>query len=429
MEKSIMARILTDPFEVAAGSQSGWSIGTNSAIVTSPVRTWKTFGGSYCLRSSTGTAGADSISPSFLDHRHLFGKVGVRCGEVGSNSEVLFFNAAGSSTAFSVQSINTGVWKAYRGTTEIAASIVAPLINVWYLLEFEVFLHDTLGVFKVWIDNELIIDFSGDTYNGTVDAGKLQLGGDNTPYYDDIAVNSITMRYDTEASGPFTLGETITGGTSGATADITILQDDGTTGVLTLHGWDGTAFTDGETITGGASSTTAQVDAPNVAFINGFEPNSGRIGNEFITAIAPNANGTNSGLTGSDGNSTDNYLLVDERVTTGSPATYVDATVAAQKDTYKYDVSGSLPSAVTEITFLGTATYAQSSLTGIDGYNTVVRVGGVDNDGPREGLSASFALAVNPIPLDVTIATASDQSWLLATITDAAFEAGTKFVA
>jgi len=428
MEESIMARILNDPFELADKAYTGWDVGPNTSIVTSPVRAWKTFGGARCLRGGAGGTGGTTNSPSFLDHRHLFCKVGVRCGESGSDIEVRFIDATGVSIACSVESANLGVWKAYRGTTEIAASVVNPLINTWYLLEYEVFLHDTLGVFKVWVDDVLIIDFSGDTYNGTVDAGRLQLAGDNTPHWDDIAVNSITMRYDTEASGPFTVGETITGGTSGATADITILQDDGTTGVLTLHGWDGTAFTDGETITGGTSSTTAQVDAPNAAFVNGFEPNSGRIGNEFIVAVPPNANGTNSALTGSDGNSTDNYLLVDERVT-AVPVDYVDATAAGQKDTYKGDITGSLPTAVSAITFLGTATYAQSSLTGIDGLNTVVRIGGTDYDGDRVALGAGYALTINTIQVDPAISTALDQSWLLATITDSTFEFGTKFTA
>jgi hypothetical protein len=257
---------------------------------------------------------------------------------------------------------------------------------------------------------------------------KIQFRGNETPYWDDLAVNNITMRYDTEASGPFSVGETITGGTSTATAIITALQDDGTTGVLTLEGWDGTSFSDGETITGGTSSTTAKVDAPNAAFIDGFEPNSSRCGNGFVIGIPPNANGTTSGLTGSDGNSTDNYLLVDERATTSTPTTYVDATAANQKDTYKGDVSGSLPTAVSSLV-VGTATFAQSSLTGIDGLNSVVRISGTDYDGDRVALGAGFALDIHTLPVDPSISSASDQTWLLSTITDAGFEYGTKFVA
>ena len=423
-----MTRLVTDPFEAANKDYAGWVMGSNASIATSPTRAWKAFGGSKSLKGNTTTGTQNNISFNFGDHKHLFVKCGIYLGEAGTYLSIGFLSAA-SSGAASFSTNSTGTWRAYRGATEISNSGISPVTLTWYLAEAEIFVHDTLGVFKVWIDDVLIIDFSGDTLDGTTEMGKLILSGNDTPYWDDIAVNSITMRYDTEASGPFSLDETITGGTSGATADITILQDDGTTGVLTLHGWDGTAFVDGETITGGTSSTTAKVDAPNAAYVNGFEPNSGRIGNEFIIAIAPNANGTTSGLTGSDGNSTDNYLLVDEIVSTASPADYVDATAVNQKDTYKGDVSGSLPTAVSAISYLGTATYAQSSLTGIDGLLPVVRISTTDYDGDRTALGAGYALDHNPVPLDPSIATTSDQSWTLATITDSSFEFGTKFVA
>jgi hypothetical protein len=67
--------------------------------------------------------------------------------------------------------------------------------------------------------------------------------------------NNAEVRYDT-ASGPFEIGETITGGTSGATGVVTEFN-----GVLGLIMSDvvGT-FVDGETITGGTSAETAIVD-------------------------------------------------------------------------------------------------------------------------------------------------------------------------
>ena len=57
-------------------------------------------------------------------------------------------------------------------------------------------------------------------------------------------------------SGTFTIGETITGGTSGATAKI----DSKAVGHLTIYEVSGT-FTVGETITGGTSAATAVVNA------------------------------------------------------------------------------------------------------------------------------------------------------------------------
>ena len=64
-----------------------------------------------------------------------------------------------------------------------------------------------------------------------------------------------TLAYDAETT-PFTAGATLTGGTSGATATIYRVIDDGTTGTLILTGVTGT-FQDNETITGGGGSATA----------------------------------------------------------------------------------------------------------------------------------------------------------------------------
>lgn len=73
------------------------------------------------------------------------------------------------------------------------------------------------------------------------------------------------------ASGSFTVGETITGGTSGATATVDGENDgdlDGTTDTLRISSIAGGPFTDTETITGGTSGTTATVDSAGGEFLN-----------------------------------------------------------------------------------------------------------------------------------------------------------------
>jgi len=65
--------------------------------------------------------------------------------------------------------------------------------------------------------------------------------------------------YDTEASGPFTEGETLTFG-NGATATLVVLQDNGTTGTMYCELLTGTAPPDNNSITGGTSSATANVN-------------------------------------------------------------------------------------------------------------------------------------------------------------------------
>lgn len=56
------------------------------------------------------------------------------------------------------------------------------------------------------------------------------------------------------------------------------------------------------------------------------------LGDIRVHTLSPNGNGTNSQLTGSDGNQTDNYLLVDERPF--STADYVGSPTVGLRDTY-----------------------------------------------------------------------------------------------
>lgn len=66
----------------------------------------------------------------------------------------------------------------------------------------------------------------------------------------------------------------------------------------------------------------------------------GSVNNDFkgdcrVEALYPNANGNSSGFTGSDGNSVDNYALVDENPP-NSDTDYVESSVVGTKDTYGY---------------------------------------------------------------------------------------------
>lgn len=65
----------------------------------------------------------------------------------------------------------------------------------------------------------------------------------------------VDIKYNTLAGGPFTIGETITGGTSGATAEVVF--DDGASILTVTNVTD--VFQVGETITGGTSHATAKV--------------------------------------------------------------------------------------------------------------------------------------------------------------------------
>lgn len=59
------------------------------------------------------------------------------------------------------------------------------------------------------------------------------------------------------------------------------------------------------------------------------------LGDVRVEALFPNGNGNSSQFTGSDGNSTDNYLLVDES-TPNDDTDYVEDSTVTDKDTYAY---------------------------------------------------------------------------------------------
>lgn len=114
----------------------------------------------------------------------------------------------------------------------------------------------------------------------------------------DNATPSHYLIYESK-SGALTINEILTGGTSGATAELRMTTDDITNyatdaaGTIFLGGIKGT-FVDGETITGGSSGETLSVD--------------GTIGDTFITygvtfSTEPNDDDIGTVITGADSNS------------------------------------------------------------------------------------------------------------------------------
>lgn len=83
-------------------------------------------------------------------------------------------------------------------------------------------------------------------------------GDDEAQIYDGTSWSQVdeathTLAYDAETM-PFTVGQTLTGGTSGATATIVEVIDNGTDGVLRINSLSG-SFQDNETITDGATGS------------------------------------------------------------------------------------------------------------------------------------------------------------------------------
>jgi len=124
---------------------------------------------------------------------------------------------------------------------------------------------------------------------------------------------------------------------------------------------------------------------------------SGSFNNTFagivkVETLLPNGNGTYSNMTGSDGNSTDNYLLVDNNASIPPSTTeYVGSATEGDKDTYAMsDLSGT-PTVIG----VQTSVYAAKSDTGAKYMRTVIRSGSTDYTGTSKALADSVYVSID----------------------------------
>lgn len=146
----------------------------------------------------------------------------------------------------------------------------------------------------------------------------------------------------------------------------------------------------GDTKNGGTSTTFEQVtfgsDGSNSHFVDdvylcngaGGAPYDTRLGEVRCWPITPSGNGNSSMLVGSDSNSTDNYLLVDETPLNLNTADYVGSAVNDDKDTYVY--SNLTPTTGTVVS-VRVATQGSKTDGGAKSIKPVVRHGATEHDG------------------------------------------------
>lgn len=111
------------------------------------------------------------------------------------------------------------------------------------------------------------------------------------------------------------------------------------------------------------------------------------LGDVRIQSIFPNGNGNSSAMVGSDGNSTDNYLLVDDTTVPDEDSTYVQGTSVGDKDTYAY---GNVTPTAGVVYAVQTIPRARKTDAGARSIATVARVSGTEVDGPNQTLSTSY---------------------------------------
>jgi hypothetical protein len=112
---------------------------------------------------------------------------------------------------------------------------------------------------------------------------------------------------------------------------------------------------------------------------------SGVLNNDFlgdisISALFPSGNGFVNQLTGSDGNSVDNYLLVNENPP-DSGISYVTSSTSGETDLYEVEDLPSAPSGESGIFGIQVSALSQKTTAGLRIAHNVIRTSGINYDG------------------------------------------------
>jgi hypothetical protein len=165
-------------------------------------------------------------------------------------------------------------------------------------------------------------------------------------------------------------------------------------------------------INNGDGSAVNAIHLDDIYILNGAGAvNSDFIGDCSIYTLYPNGNGALSQFVGSDGNSVDNYLLVDEP---GTPDTadYVGSGVDGNIDTYAFaDV------ATGSVLGVSHSSYVAKSDTGSRTLRQVTRIAAANYVGADQGLGTTYA-AVRRV---MEVSPATGVAWTLAELNGAEF--------
>ena len=129
------------------------------------------------------------------------------------------------------------------------------------------------------------------------------------------------------------------------------------------------------------------VDDLYICDATGGSPADDFLGDCRVEALLPDGNGTTSNLVGSDGNSTDNYLLVDEAAPNGD-TDYVESSTPGDKDTYTF---GNLASTSGTVYGVQVLPYAEKTDAGSRTIASIARLSATEVDSADKALASSYA--------------------------------------
>ncbi len=140
--------------------------------------------------------------------------------------------------------------------------------------------------------------------------------------------------------------------------------------------------------TGSAPNFSVNLDWDDLYVLDtsGSSPTNDFLGDVRIEALLPDNNGNSSQLVGSDGNSTNNYQLVDESAPNGD-TDYVESSTVGDKDTYSY---GNLTSTTGTVYGVQILPYAKKTDAGVRSIKSVARLSGTETDSSDKTLSTSY---------------------------------------
>jgi len=297
----------------------------------------------------------------------------------------LSFYAGATEVASARFIAQTNTIELYSGTATLLATSPALSFpsNRYFVAAAHYRISDTVGLLEVYVDDVLMVTYSGDTKPGAdTTFDSVGYGSAIGWYLDEYCRNSITMEYDGGSGTAPVAGQTVTGA-GGGTAVITSVEGDATSGILVLQQWNSTNFVNNEVLT--SPTLNAFVNAPTVAYASGFQPNSKRPGTGYVVARVPTGAGTTTALTPSTG--VTNWSLVDE-----IPPNTTDYVFSGTPDTYDtYAKSTALPASAISVIAVGGYHYALRDGIVVNNARHVVRTGGVDYFGVNTAVSTSYS--------------------------------------
>ncbi len=225
----------------------------------------------------------------------------------------------------------------------------------------------------------------------TSTAGVLQIYRGNAQILQAGSTLSVDTWYHLEWK--YYIGNSIPGNTC-------VLRLDGATDIALVAGTDTqfqVASTCGGLEFGGASSKNRYYDNIYICNHSG-NINKDFIGPCFIETIRPDGNGTTNQFTGSDGDSTNNYLLVDE-VTNDDDTTFVTSSVNNERDLYTF---ASPTGDIGIIHGIGMVARARKNSTALGDMTQIAFVSGVSFPRDQNHLHNTYRYAVDILEVNPT---------------------------